>query len=217
MTHELQHPLIQRSYRRQYKSLLDELRVGKGARVLDIGSGLGFLKALVQARGATYIGIEPDAASIESAKALYGSEGFVLGFFPEAAPAQRFDVALVLSCVDEVPDKAGFLRGLKAHLEPGTGVGYIAVRNRAFFVNRFKTEATMAGRSQRARIKDLSAPEWEALIEASGLRVSEQGKFWRPWLTGFSFTGLKNVAYRLISLVGPRRGSYMLYYKITAP
>jgi SAM-dependent methyltransferase len=216
--HELQNPIIQNSYLRQYVALLDELDIKSGSRVLDIGSGLGFLKPLVNDLGATYVGIEPDRVSFESACVLYGNQGFLNGFFPEVAPDEFFDVVLALSCVDEVPDKAGFLSNMRSRLEPGHGIGYIAVRNSAFFVNRFKTEKRMSNRSERSRIStnDLSAAEWEALISASGLIICEQGKFWRPWLTGLSFIGLKNIAYRLISMVVPRTQSYMLYYKIMA-
>lgn len=216
--HELQNHRIQNSYMRQYIALLNELNIKSGSRVLDIGSGLGFLKPLVTARGATYIGIEPDRVSFEAACALYGHHGYLHGFFPEVAPDEYFDVVLALSCVDEVPDKAGFLSNMRNRIDPRHGIGYIAVRNRSFFVNRFKTEKRMSNRSERSRISinDLSAAEWEALIAANGLIVREKGKFWRPWLTGISFIGIKNIAYRLISIVLPRTQSYMLYYKIMA-
>ena len=49
--HELQHPLIQKSYIKQYDSLLDALEVSGNFQVLDIGSGLGFFKSLVIRRG----------------------------------------------------------------------------------------------------------------------------------------------------------------------
>jgi SAM-dependent methyltransferase len=208
------HPIIQWFYQKQYAPLLDELRVGAGTRVLDIGFGTGFLKTLVHARGAAYLGIEADEAAYESAAALYGREGYIQGRFPQEAPAGRADIIFVLSCLDEVPEKAGFIAGMKSRLEPGHGVAGVAVRNRAFFVNRFKTERIMVGRSERARIKDLSAEEWEKLFITSGLHIATRKKFLRPWLTGFTFTSLKNLVYRLISMVVPCAQSYMLYYLV---
>lgn len=218
IVHELQSSIIQKSYLRQYETLLNELSIGSGSRVLDIGSGLGFLKPLVQIRGGSYIGIEPDRISYESACSLYGSKGYIHGFFPEAAPKELFDTILVLSCVDEVPDKAGFLLSMKSYLEPGHGVAYIAVRNGAFFINRFKTESRMSNRSERSRLSthDLSSYEWEELFNTYGLLICEQGKFWRPWLIGISKTGFKNIAYKIFSFFMPRTQSYMLYYKIKA-
>jgi SAM-dependent methyltransferase len=214
----LTHPLIQRSYRRRYAALLDRFRVTQGTRVLDVGSGLGFLKPLVVARGGSYTGLEPHAGSFENACALYGADGFIRGFFPAAAPAADYDVIVALSCVDEVPDKAEFLRNLKARLVPGRGVGYIAVRNRGFFVNRLKPHQVQDGMSERSRISlgDLTTREWEQMIGASGLRIEASGKFWRPWLTGFTFAGVKNVAYRLISMVSARSGSYMVFFEVSA-
>lgn len=216
MSSPLDNPWVQRSYRAQYRSLLDELGIRAGQRVLDVGSGMGFLKPLVRDRGAEYTGIEADPAAYAMACKLYGPEGFVTGYFPQAMDAGSFDVILALSCVDEVPAKAEFLRGVAERLERGSGVAYIAVRNRRFFVNRFKNEKTMASRSARARVSltDLGPEEWESLFGDSGLSIVEKGKFWRPWLTGFSAIGVRNVLYRLYSACMPREHSYMLAYKL---
>lgn len=216
--HDLQNSKIQNSYKRQYQLLLNDLHVSSGSRVLDIGSGLGFLKPLVFARDGTYVGIEPDRESFESACVLYGERGYLNGFFPEVAPEEFFDVILVLSCVDEVQDKNYFLSGVRSRLEPRHGVAYVAVRNRSFFVNRFKTEKRMLLRSERSRMaaQDLSAYEWEKLFADNNLTICERGKFWRPWLTGISFIGFKNIVYKLCSMILPRTHSYMLYYKVMA-
>ena len=218
MAHVLQDQRIQRSFQRQYDALLTELGLRADQRVLDIGSGVGFLKPMVAARGASYTGIEPDKSAFAAASALYGPQGYLCGFFPQAAPQDRYDLILVLSCVDEVPDRSSFLQGLRARLTPGSGLAYIAVRNRSFFVNRLKTERAMAGRSERSRISlsDLTDAQWQALLANCGLQVVECGKFWRPWFTGFSSTGARNVLYRLVSHVVPRPHSYMLYYKVRA-
>lgn len=214
--HELQHPLIQKSYIKQYDSLLDGLEISSDFQVLDIGSGLGFFKSLVIRRGAEYVGIEPERSSYEAACRIYGGSGYLNGFFPGDCPSVKFDVVLVLSCIDEVPNKMEFLSGLRDRLNPDTGVAYIAVRNSNFFIYRFKSARNMANRSERARITatDLSSHEWQELIEAAGLKICEKGKFWRPWLTGFSFVGLKNVIYKLLSMIVPCKYSYMLYYKV---
>jgi SAM-dependent methyltransferase len=212
--HELEDIRIQNSYLSEYQSILEVLQINSSHKVLDIGSGLGFLKFLVEAKGASYTGIEPDRTSYESACALYGEDGFICGFFPDISPVTFYDTILVLSCVDEVPDKASFLSGLKSRLAPKDGVAYIAVRNKSFFVNRFKSEKIMSRRNDRSRVslQDLSDSEWEALFANVGLNVYKRGKFWRPWLIGFTLVGIKNILYRILSIFLPREYSYMLYY-----
>lgn len=212
--HELKNIKIQDSYRKQYQILLSRLNVVTGTKVLDIGSGLGFIKPMVESKGGIYLGVEPDKASYDAACELYGHDGFIMGFFPEAIPINKFDLILVLSCVDEVPDKLRFLEGIRLILDQGDCKAYIAVRNKSFFVNRFKTSKMMKGRSARSLIgaQDLTPTAWENLFQLSGLVVIDKGKFLRPWITGFTITGLKNIAYKIMSLILPLNYSYMLYY-----
>lgn len=216
MNHELQHPIIQSSYINRYASLTEELSVLFDTKVLDIGSGLGFMKPLVQSKGGSYLGIEPDTQSFEAAGYLYGQNDYLSGYFPDVLDDQLFDVILILSCVDEVLDKLKFLTGVKNHLTPQTGVAYIAVRNGNFFINKFKNRNHIATRSERSQIaaQDLNDAQWMSLFRKTGLLPVEVGKFKRPWIIGLSFVGVKNIAYRLISIFLPRAYCYMLYYKI---
>lgn len=218
MGHTLANPSIQQSFQREYRRLLTQLRIQPGQRVLDIGSGVGFLKPMVHQLGAQYAGIEPSDDAYAAACSLYGEEGFVCGYFPQDLHAGKFDHILVLSCVDEVPERGPFLVGLRERLVPGRGTAYIAVRNKAFFINWFKNDWTMARSSARARIslQDLTDAQWQSLLRDSGLEIVEQGKFLRPWFTGWSAAGMKNVLYRLFSHLLPRRCSYMLYYRVKA-
>jgi SAM-dependent methyltransferase len=212
--HDLENKKIQDSYRKQYQPLLSSLNVVTGTKVLDIGSGLGFIKPMIESRGGIYLGVEPDKASYDAACELYGHEGFIMGFFPDAISINKFDLILVLSCVDEVPDKLRFLEGIRLILDQGDCKAYIAVRNKSFFVNRFKTTEVMKGRSARSLIgaRDLKSTEWENLFQSSGLVIIEKGKFLRPWITGFKIVGIKNIAYKLLSIILPVNYSYMLYY-----
>jgi len=74
----------------------------------------------------------------------------------------------------------------------------------------------MAARSARAKMysQDLTSTEWESLLTTAGFEICDFGKFYRPWFTGFNFFGLINLSYKLISMIIPRRYSYMLFYLI---
>jgi SAM-dependent methyltransferase len=216
--YELKKNIVQISYKKQYDLMLKNLGVTSGKQILDIGSGIGFLKPMVNAKHASYIGIEPDRASFDAACQLYGSECFISGFFPEAAPQKIYDIVLALSCVDEVPNKIKFLEEVLLLIKKSEGIAYIAVRNGDFFINRFKTKKMMEGRSERAIIgsQDLTFDEWKSLFVTIGFDIYDYGKFWRPWLIGFTFIGVKNIFYKIISMLVSTKYSYMLYFKIKA-
>lgn len=72
---------------------LGTLGVGEGARLVDVGSGLGQLAALAAARGSGYLGLEPDPHLRAHAARRYGRVG---ARFAEATAAEA-----------------------RAHLEPG--------------------------------------------------------------------------------------------------
>jgi SAM-dependent methyltransferase len=217
MLHLKKHPIIQLSYINQYKPLLKQFSVSRDTRVLDIGSGLGFMKPLVTSFGASYVGIEADYSSFKLACSLYGYEGFICGYFPGELNNNFYDLILVLSCIDEVDDKVGFLDGIKAKLDNDVGEAYIAVRNGDFMVNRLKFHWLMTKLSKRSQISanDLSRDQWKSLIEGSGLKIIETGNFWRPWVIEFSLVGIKNFIYKITSFILPVKYSYMLYYKVT--
>jgi hypothetical protein len=211
----MMHPIVQRSYINQYDSLLKKIKISKSSKVLDIGSGLGFMKPLVLNYGSSYVGIESDLNTYNIACKLYGENGFIHGYFPTSLQSQLYELIFVLSCVDEVDDKSTFLKELKLRLYPGVGEAHIAVRNGGFLINRFKYEFIISKLSKRAQISasDIRAKEWSELIESSGLQIIEIDKFWRPWIIGFSFIGLKNILYKIISYLLPIKYSYMIIYK----
>jgi len=211
--HKLSAPKIQRSYIRMYKKIIHDLNLKINDSVLDIGAGLGFLKRPVIELGCKYTGIETDKVSFENACALYGQEGFVLGYFPNDIPHQYYDCIVALSCADEVPDKVGFLNSIRSRLKSESGVTYIAVRNKAFFVNKIKFKWIMSKCSERSRVSchDLTANDWENLINNCGLQICRVGTFYRPIYWRLTSVGIRNVAYNIFSLFLPYQWSYMVY------
>ena len=66
---------IQFLYRLNYRAFIRE-NIEKNDHVLEIGSGLGFMKPLVIAEGAFYKGIEPIESVHKISKKLYGKMFF---------------------------------------------------------------------------------------------------------------------------------------------
>ena len=94
--------------------VLEELRLEPGLRILEIGSGSGYLLALIYAMGGFPTGIEIDPAlAKESARKLAGTAKVILG---DAAEVQRdppYDRIVFSAALREIPHWA------KNELKPG--------------------------------------------------------------------------------------------------
>src|SRR5579859_6639623 len=98
----------------------------RGARVLDVGCGIGDLGFRLAARGAEVVGVELDAAKVAYASRVRDRWGFRnLRFIAadatrvERLSIGRFDAAFCLAVLEHVEDDAGLLRQVAALLRSG--------------------------------------------------------------------------------------------------
>ena len=90
----------------------------EGARLLDVGSGPGFLLDAARAEGFQPEGIEPDANTVAAAAARGAPVRH--GYFPDALePGERFDVIVFNDVIEHIPDLAAALKACADHLTPG--------------------------------------------------------------------------------------------------
>ena len=107
--------------RRNNRKLLARLQglLGDGARrLLDVGSGPGFLLSQARDLGFEAEGVEPDANTIAAARA----RGAVVrhGFFPAVLAAEeQFDAIVFNDVLEHIPDLDGALDASARHLAPG--------------------------------------------------------------------------------------------------
>jgi SAM-dependent methyltransferase len=105
---------------RNNRTLLSALEalVPRGARLLDVGCGPGFLLGLARDDGLRAEGLEPDANVVQAAR----SAGVQVreGFFPDAlAAGEQFDVIVFNDVLEHIPDLRGALEASWRHLRPG--------------------------------------------------------------------------------------------------
>jgi SAM-dependent methyltransferase len=98
--------------------VLDRVGVFKsldGARLLDIGSAYGWFLEEAAARGASPVGIEPDAQVASHAR-----HQTLVGRFPDVLDAgEGFDVIAFNDVLEHIPDLPGALDACVRHLRPG--------------------------------------------------------------------------------------------------
>jgi cyclopropane fatty-acyl-phospholipid synthase-like methyltransferase len=115
----------------RYEKTFELLGDLTGKSVLDIGCGSGpyLLEAL--RRGAAHVtGLDPAPSMLALAKNRLTLKGLqdratlVTGYFPEAAPGQESDCAIVMGVMDYVADAPTFLARVKSVVRTGAAVSF---------------------------------------------------------------------------------------------
>ncbi|MBY8877359.1 SAM-dependent methyltransferase [Actinacidiphila acidipaludis] len=116
--------------------LLPGLRLGPGARVLDVGSGLGGpARQVARATGCEVVGVDITAAYVEAARRLTAGAGLTeqVRFLhtPVAGlPLRGFDAAYTMHVQMNVQDKHTFYADIARRLRPGARLAvYEVCRN----------------------------------------------------------------------------------------
>lgn len=121
--------------------LLRALRgfIPTGGRLLDVGSGPGFLLSDAAALGFTAEGVEPDANTVGAARMRGASVRH--GYFPAVLDQdEQFDVIVFNDVLEHIPDLTGALAACAAHLKPGGVLCLNCPDRRGFF---YRTAAVL--------------------------------------------------------------------------
>lgn len=95
------------------------LRSAQPSSVLEIGAGQGAVSARL-ATLATYVGVEPDAASAAVARSRVGERGTVIeGTIDDVPPGVRFDLICAFEVLEHIEDDAAALAAWRDLLVPG--------------------------------------------------------------------------------------------------
>ena len=120
---------IGREYAEDFLSVIvDGLKTREldNLRVVEIGSGTGYLLHRVQLLGADVRGVEPGPGA-EHASRRYGLN-VERAFFPDADVGDGYDVALLHLVLEHVPDPVAILRSTANIVRPGGRV-FVAVQD----------------------------------------------------------------------------------------
>ena len=153
----------------------------EGASILEIGCGQGGFAARLAARY-RYVGLEPDAASYEVARARLGGAGEVRnGDLSVVAPDELFDLVCAFEVIEHLADDRGAIAAWLRHVRPG---GWLLVSAPAW-PERFAAWDELVGHHRRYEPAALSR-----LLAELGLEDVEAAAYGAP--LGFVLEGIRN-------------------------
>lgn len=165
-----------------YLWLRDLLALKPGERYLDVSCGRALLPRLAQAQGAQAHGLDLSHAALRAGRAQ-GGENLVTGNAQELPYASAsFDVISNIGSLEHYVDVDTAVYEMTRVLKPG-GRAYVLVPNTFSLTTNIWT-AMRQGRTSidSQPIQRYAArQEWQALIEAYGLRVTKTYKYEREW------------------------------------
>ncbi len=107
-----------RGRRRVLDTVLDDLSLGAGARILDAGCGSG-RNMIEMARRGTVTGVELSAPSVERARQRGAGEVIEGSILQMPFADASFDLAVSLDVIEHLEDDLGALRELRRVVAPG--------------------------------------------------------------------------------------------------
>ncbi len=102
-----------------------------GARVMDLGCGVGQLLFALRSLGAVVEGVDPDPEAVEFARSALGLEGVRQGAHADVNDSPRFDLVVLQDVVEHVLDPRELFAKAASLLAPG-GFIYLWTPNATF-------------------------------------------------------------------------------------
>jgi SAM-dependent methyltransferase len=115
------------------QALGDRPQAARATRILEIGSGLGYLTYALIKAGYQAQGLDISQVAVQAATEAFGDHYIcadVLGFARRNPGA--FDVAVLTDVIEHVEEPVGFLRAIVSLLRPG-GQAIVTTPNKSFF------------------------------------------------------------------------------------
>jgi ubiquinone/menaquinone biosynthesis C-methylase UbiE len=155
-------------------------RVKKGARVLDIGCGIGALSFdIAEKSGANVLGIDlnPEHIRIAQEKHAHPNVVYHLGDALQTPLEGPFDAIILSNVLEHLPNRPEFLRAMIQRLRPSRVLLRVPVYERDWRVP-LKQEIGIDYRLDPTHLTEYTLESFAAEMAAAGLQVAHQETRW---------------------------------------
>lgn len=154
-------------------------RLSAGEKVLDIGSGIGFLAYDMAQAGAQVTGIELSKKNIDKANALYKHENlrFILGDAWKDLPQEKFDTAVMSNVLEHIDDRVGFLKKVQNEVHASHWLIRVPCFDRDWTVPLAK-ELGLDSRLDETHFTEFTKESFEEEMGAAGLEIKSLEVRW---------------------------------------
>jgi 2-polyprenyl-3-methyl-5-hydroxy-6-metoxy-1,4-benzoquinol methylase len=112
---------------------LKKRNASKTAKILEIGSGLGYLTYAISRQGYDIRGMDISERAVEDANRIFGERYFCADLFEYSdTTADRYDTVILTEVIEHVPDPIAFVLAMKRLLKPG-GAMVLTTPNKSRF------------------------------------------------------------------------------------
>jgi SAM-dependent methyltransferase len=160
-------------------------RVPLGARVLDVGCGVGALAAdLARERDAHVTGVDLDAAAVETARRRWPDSRLTfLVADARTLPGERFDVVILSNVLEHLDDRVPFLRDVTARTSARRVLIRVPLFERDWRVP-LKRELGIEFRLDPTHRIEYTLEQFEDEVRKAGLALTERQVRWGEiWAT----------------------------------
>jgi SAM-dependent methyltransferase len=154
-------------------------RIAPGERVLDIGSGNGYIASRLGEAGATVVGIELEAHKVEAARARFGnpSVSFRAGDATRDDLEGVYDVVVMSNVLEHIADRVTLLKRCVSDARAKRVLIRVPLFQRDWSIP-FRRELGVEWRSDSTHETEHTIDELQAELAAAGLQVREIMTIW---------------------------------------
>lgn len=160
-----------------HKFFTDRLRPHE--RVLDIGSGRGFLANEMAKAGAVVVGIELSRANVDKSNRLYTNPNlkFILGDAWKDLPKDIFDTVVMSNVLEHIDDRVGFVKKVQASAKPTRWLIRVPCFDRDWIVPMSK-ELGLDSRLDETHFTEFTRQSFEAEMGKANMRITHLEVIW---------------------------------------
>lgn len=154
-------------------------RLHAGEKVIDIGSGRGFLSYEMSKAGAVVTGIELSEKNVNISNQLYQNPNlkFIKGDAWKDLPQEKFDTAVMSNVLEHIDDRMGFLKKVQSEIHPSRWLIRVPCFDRDWIVP-LAEELGVDSRLDETHFTEFTKESFEREMHEAGLNIKSYEVRW---------------------------------------